>query len=186
MRVIVRYQPVSIGSHSVSVNLTSGNGGSLPGPVTFTGAGLFNPTLAWSTSASSLVAPTSAWTSFGTRTINSDQDLTFYLRNVGTHGNAQVGLSLTGDTAHFQLVLFRLRNFSSTSVCRSGGGIATGGLSSSAPCAADDVFGGSTPHYEIAVRYRPTAIGNHSVNLNVIDANGTVVPTALNITGNGT
>jgi LruC domain-containing protein len=181
--VTVRYMPMAVGTHSVSLNVSSGNGTVTPAPLVLTGSGQFNPNVAWSSAIGSLVAPSGADRTLPPITTNMSFSRTFYLRNVGTHGPASVNVSLSGDTAHFFLEFVGNASNSSTALCTSGGNLPFPRLATTSPCGAHDINGGSFPHIAVTVRYQPTAVGTHSVSLNVSSTNGTATPGPLVVSG---
>lgn len=184
--ITVTYTPTEKGEHRVTLTPTTSNGTVLPAPLELYGEGEFNPTAAWSSSATSLVAPTAATLSYGTRTTNTVLDKTIYVSNPGTHGAQSVGFTLSGDTSHFQLTqVRRVRNASDTYACNAGGVISAGVTST--PCLADDkaLTGWVYPGLHLVVRYNPTSVGEHSITITPNSNNGTVLPTPITLTGTG-
>jgi hypothetical protein len=185
--VAVRYTPTAVGEHSVTITPTSNNGTVVPGALSLTGSAAFNPVAAWSSAPASLVAPTAAALSYGTRTMATTLDKVLYIRNTGTNGAQAVGFTLSGDTSQFKIIaVYKARRDSLdyTYTCGAGGVIASGGLSAT-PCLTEDPAS-STYAYSgvyVAVRYTPTAVGEHSVTITPTSNNGTVVPGALSLTG---
>jgi hypothetical protein len=148
--------------------------------VTFAGvAGTFNASGQWSSTRETFtaVAP-----DFGVRTYEDGvAEKTLFLRNVGTYGSMHVNFQLAGDVEHF--VLYRVdKTFA----------LSTGKIPCGATVAADSVTNcktdtrlGNYPHVELVVRYVPKAQGQHQVTLTTTSSNGTAVPGALVLTGEG-
>jgi hypothetical protein len=184
--VTVRFLPTAVGNYSITLTPTTNNGTVLPGAITLTGAGQFNPTGAWSTNASSTVAPTVAYVDYGTKTTGTTSDKKLYIRNVGTNGAEAVGFTLSGDTSQFQIVAVQRAypdSNSSTTACVSGGTIAADKLSA-VPCLASDVANTYDYNHAVAtVRFVPTVAGRYSVTLTPTTNNGTVVPGGITLTG---
>lgn len=179
------YAPTASGSHSVVVTPTTSNGSALPGALTFTGAGAFNPTAAWSSNYTTLVAPTTSTLAFGSRSVGSTLTKDVYLRNTGTHGPLRTGVVLTGDTTHFQIkYLYRTDNSNNGYGCNAGGSVALNKLSVT-PCESGDPSGSSTPHLKLGITYAPTAPGSHSITITPTTDNGTALPSAVTMTGTG-
>lgn len=178
------YAPTAIGNHSVVVTPTTSNGSVLPGALTFTGSGQFNPTAAWSSSYSTLSAPTAGTLAFGSRNTGTAGTKDIYLRNTGTHGPLRAGVVLTGDTAHFRIqYLNRTDNSNSGYGCDAGGAV-SGNKLSVTPCQSGDASSG-TPHLKLGITYAPTAPGSHSITVTPTTDNGTALPAAVTMTGTG-
>ncbi len=186
IQVTVRYTPDSVaGAHAATLSLASTNGSVLPASLSFSAGTLFDPAGAWSSSSSSTVALTSANRTYPTTLINGANDLTFFVRNTGAWGPLAVGFSLTGATTHYQLVSVQEVNSAGTATaCSSGGIIAADGLSASA-CVADNVSGGTSPHIRVVVRFSPKAGGTQTVNLVPSTTNGSVLPSSITLSGEG-
>jgi hypothetical protein len=186
--VNVTYVPTAIGNHSITITPSTNNGTVLPGAITLTGRGEFNPAAVWSsTYATAGASLTAADVSYGAKTTGTVASKTFYLRNTGSNGAQSVGLKLTGDTSYFKITSVR-PNYSNsyfTDSCQGTGfQIAPDGLSST-PCKAYDIAGGSYPFIVVTVTYSPTAVGNHSITITPSTNNGTILPGAITLTGTG-
>lgn len=181
IRVEVKYSAVAVAKHSAQLSTTSSSNGTvLPADViTLTGEGRFDAESAWSTSASTLSAPTTAQKTFASTSVGGYAEKTFYLRNLGNYGGQSVAFSLTGDTAHFKL-------YSTAYVTTGGGG---GGYCSynyeatSFPTCTATENSGSAPVIRVVLRYRPTASGSHSASVVLTSSNGTKVPLPFTLTG---
>ena len=190
MYVTIRYNPTTVGNYSVSVTPTTNNGTTLPAALVLKGGAQFNPTAAWSSSGSSLVAPTPAYLAMGTRTTGTMTDRIIHVRNVGTHGAQAVGFKLTGDTSHFKIVSIRKAYQAAEGYldgCATSSGVIASGGASSSPCLADDIAAGgfNYPGIQLTIRYTPTSIGDHSVMIAQTTNNGTTIAEPITLTGSG-
>jgi hypothetical protein len=184
VRVGIKFLPTATGNHTVTAALVSNNGTSLPGGLVLTGTGAFNPTAVWSSSGSTtVVTPTTASLSFGTKAINTSTSKTYYLHNTGTYGALATGFTLSGDTAHFKITSVYMSSPSSSSACLAGGAIAAGGASVT-PCQAESPAGIES-NVRVTVQHLPTVKGSHSVTLTPTTNNGTTLPSAIVLTGVG-
>jgi hypothetical protein len=178
----IQYAPTVVGSHQIVVTPNTNNGTILPGALTFSGASQFNPSAAWSTSVSSVVAPSSAALAYGTKLAGSATVKTFYLKNTGTNGPLSLGFTLSGDAEHFKITrLDKTNTLYSASPCNAGGVIAADKRSTTA-CQADDATV-SRSIVQVQVTYQPLSTGNHSVAVTPLTNNGTVLPAAITLTG---
>ena len=153
--------------------------------------GGFDAAGAWSSAYNATTAPTASNLSFGIKTTNTTPVLkTFYVRNTGTmggiNGGVSMAFSLTGDTAHFKLKTVQMVSTSNgaTAACRIGGAVAGDGLSST-ECTTNGPDYNAYTVIQFQVQYAPTAVGDHSVTLVPQTSNGTVLPTPLVFTGRG-
>lgn len=185
IRLTLVYAPTVIGNHSITVTPTTNNGTVLPGTLTFTGGGEFNPSASWSNTYANDTAPTLADLSFGTVTTNTSNGRYVYLRNTGTNGAIAVGFNLSGDTSQFKIsdVQRQYPGGAVNSSCNAGGAISADKLSST-PCLAD-VPGSSYPLVRLTLVYAPTVVGSHTITVTPTTNNGTVLPGTLTFTGSG-
>ena len=179
-----KYTPKVIGAHSLTITPMTKNGTALPGAVTLTGQGAFNPAAAWSTVTTSVIAPTAAAIDFGVKTTGTMTSKVFYLQNTGTNGALSVGYAVTGDTSQFTLVALReARSGGSTEYACEVGGTVSG--TSATPCVAQDVATAAYSIVSVEVRYTPKATGSHSLTITPTTNNGTTLPSAITLTGQG-
>jgi translation initiation factor 2 beta subunit (eIF-2beta)/eIF-5 len=176
----VRYAPLTVGSHTLTITPVSDNGTALPGAITFTGEGLFNAQGAWSTNNNALVVPSASYLDFGSRTPDGPtKDIDLYLRNIGTNGAMRVNFVLSGDVTQFALVSVRKQYYSN------GSNIGNCAWSPTSFCQADDKALNSYSHIFLRVRYAPTSLGAHTLTITPVSDNGTVLPGAITLTGQG-
>ena len=181
VQVYFTYAPTAVGDHSITVTPTTNNGTALQGPITLTGRGEWNPTATWSTSYSSLVAPSAAYLNFGAQTMGTSVSKGFVLLNRGTNGVQSTGFTLSGDTAQFKIITVRLVADSGGNVnCVSGGVIAANALSSSY-CLASD----ANDNVQMFVQYTPTNTAAHSITITPSTNNGTILQGPITLTGSG-
>jgi hypothetical protein len=187
--VTVRFAPAAVGNFSVAVTPTTNNGTVLPGAVTLTGAGQFNPAGAWSTATNSTTAPTAAYLAYGAKATGTYVDKIFVVRSVGTHGAEAVGFTLSGDTSQFQIVsvakAYPSMYNSDTRTCTSGGTVSADKLSSTPCLAEDNSYPYGYNHVLVTVRFAPKAAGTFNATLGTTTNNGTLLPGPLSITGVG-
>jgi len=189
LKLMLAYTPGSVGNHAVTLTPVTNNGTILPGAITLTGRGEFNPTGAWSsTYSASGTALVAGDLDFGTKTTNTVNTRTLYLRNTGTNGAMAAGFTLSGDTGgNFKIVNLRPNSIGSTNT-----GTCTGSIAAVAAdgrsvgiCAAEDIAGDNYPYLKLTYTYTPATVGNHSVTLTPVTNNGTVLPGALTLNGRG-
>lgn len=185
--VTVTYSPTVAaslaGSGALTVNSNAGNG---PQTLNMTGtAGGFNASGSWSSTYTSVVAPTSANTVYTTQTAgDTSQTKYFYVINSGTTGSLGAAFKLSGDVQHFNI------NAAPVAIATGGGNVAcgasvlTGSLETSMCKANDPAQGGAFRHIRIGVTYAPKTVGSHSITLTPSSTNGTALPSGLVLSGN--
>ena len=184
IQLVVRYAPTEVGNHSVSIVPSTNNGTTLPAPLVLTGSSSFNPTGAWSSSATSLVAFNDTTRNLGTKPVNTSSLHHVYIRNTGTNGELSLGFNVSGDTSHIKLhqVLLLSSTGGYETACRTGGSVSGG--QSSTPCLSDEP-NESRPVIRVSFLYEPKAVGNHSITITPNTNNGTVLPEPLVLTATG-
>ncbi|MNR71335.1 hypothetical protein D3C71_19500 [compost metagenome] len=181
--VQVRYTPSATGTHSVQLALNTDNNTVLPAALTLVGSSQFDAQGAWSTSATTLRAPTTTDLDFGYKDAGTTNPKSLYLRNVGTVGAMAVGFTLTGDTDNFVLTrAYRLANSGGSQNCISGGTPDVQNPGTLTTCVVDPA-GGAYPNIRLDLQYKPVRPGTHTVALTPFTANGTALPQALTLTG---
>lgn len=181
VRLVLEYAPTVVGNHTITVTPNTNNGTALPAPITYTARGEWNPTATWSTSYSSLAAPSAANLNFGTQTVGASAQKGFVLLNRGTNGEQSTGFTLSGDTSQFKITTLRLvADSGGNSSCVSGGTIAANGLSAT-PCLTSSAY----DNVQVYFTYAPTAVGDHSITVTPTTNNGTALQGPITLTGRG-
>ena len=184
------FTPTEAGAHTGALAVS---GGKLPVAIELVGSGglplaaigVFNAVGAWSSSYSSVVAPTSTTLDFGNRTPGQVADRIVYLNNTGTNGSLKAAFEITGDIDQFRIVAIERRNQNNgTFSC--GASVVSPGASTTT-CTASDPSIDNYSRIAITLRHAPTRTGTASVSLRAIAGdNGSVVPQEmLTFTGSG-
>jgi hypothetical protein len=184
MFIQMKYAPTSVGNHRITLTPTSTNGSVMPQSVDFVGTAAFNPQSAWSTSSTSVSAPTASNLALGAKAIGTITNKIYYLHNTGQYGGQSVGFALSGDVGQFYISQIHKADGSGTAACTTGGVIAADKLSAT-PCQAEDINSGRYHEVRLIVVYAPTSAGSHSLTVTPTTNNGTVLPGAITLTGTG-
>ncbi len=183
-QLYVEYTPRTKGTHVVQLTPISSNGTVLPAPLELRAVAAFDPTGVWSSSYSSTIPPTEAFTSVRAGTC---VDRVIYMRNVGTYGGLSASVRLEGDT---DAIKFSYR----TTLATQGGAYAGTCPSVLAPdalsvseCQAAVPTGttGTPVHIAVNVQFCPTDRTPKTVRIVPTSANGSTMPEPLTLSGQG-
>jgi hypothetical protein len=184
IQLVLRYKPTTVGNHTLTVTPTTGNGTALPEPVTFTGSAEFNPTASWSSTFNTVTAPKDSDLSYGQVSVGSSLERGVIALNTGTNGGQSLGYTFSGDTTHFEVsgVLLQRNDGTNFQFCHG----ATSTRNALSPCLADDIVTpGGRSAINLVIRYKPLAVGAHTLTVTPITSNGTTLPMPLTFTGSG-
>ena len=166
----------TITGQNVSVQSTQGASKSIPlkGNISGTYAN-------WSSSSSSVVAPTSTLTDFGTLSTDSSAiTRTIYVVNSGV-GSMNLGVQLTGDVSDIKVTS---ATKGSTSNADCGAVVASDGASMLG-CLTNDASL-TQNQMKLVFSFKPITAGSKSVSVALTSENGTVLPTSITLTAVGT